>query len=167
MLQAETGLIFWTFISFFILLFVLYRWGLPPLLKILKKRDELIEAALKSSEESKKKAAELVAAALAKIEEEKKRLKNEIGLEKQNLALERQKILEEARLEAKHIIEEAEKSLERNRAEVIKEIKKDMAELIVETAKKFLRRRLSAREQEELLEEGLTELEKAYGEKNI
>lgn len=167
MFEAEAGLIFWTFVSFFILLLVLAKWGLPPLLKILKKREEIVINALKEAEAKRLEARQFLEAAQQKNEEEKKQLKNEIFAEKQNLEKIKQLILEEARLEGHRLIEEAQKTLEKDRQRVIKEIKSEMAELIVEVTKKFLRQRLSAGDQEIILKESLEELDKAYAQKNF
>lgn len=167
MLQAETGLIFWTAVSFLVLLFVLKKWALPPLMKILKERDEIIKTALKNSQESQQVAVKIVENAQNQAAAEKEKARAEIYAEKQRIQQEKSRLLEEARAEARQIVEEADLTLARHRAQVVGEIQEEVAGLIVETAKKFLRHRLTAKDQEELLAESLKELEKAYGEKRI
>ena len=167
MFEAEFGLIFWTSVSFFILLGVLGRWGLPPLLKIIKERDDLIKKALQASADSKIESEKILQAASSQAASEKEAARAEIYREKQKTEEWKQRSLDEARAEARSIVEEADTTIARHRAQVVRDIRSEVAAIIVEATQKFLRHRLTPKDHEDLLKESLTELDRAYDQKRI
>ena len=52
LLNPEPGLIFWMTISFGIVVFILVKFGFPPILKSVEKRNNFIEESIKSAREA-------------------------------------------------------------------------------------------------------------------
>lgn len=60
MFDFEPGLMFWTIISFLLFLFIIQKYVLPPLAKILAERQELISKSIEDATRAKTEAAELL-----------------------------------------------------------------------------------------------------------
>lgn len=160
LITPAIGLVFWTSITFLILLILLRKFAWKPILGAVKERETKIEDALASAEKAKE--------------------------EMQNLNAENEKLLKEARAERDVIIkqaqdnaaaivneaktkagEESAKMLEKAQATIqsekraaVNEIRSEAAQLSVEIAEKLLQRELKDKQaQEELLKEFVQEIE--------
>ncbi len=136
------GLIFWSTLTFLLLLILLRKYAWNPVLKAVKSREERIKGALESAEEAKKEMERLKAdnevIIREAMDERNKLLQNARGM--------KEKIVEDAKVLA---IEESKKILESARAKIvsekeaaISEIRKQVAELSVKIAEKILKEEL-------------------------
>jgi F-type H+-transporting ATPase subunit b len=151
LVTPEIGLVFWTTISFFILLFLLGKFAWKPILGAVTERERSIETALQQAEAAK---------------DEMARLTNENEQLLKQARAERDLILREAKLvkdqiinEAKNIAqEEGSKMIERARLEIdsqkalaMTQVKDQVATLSVEIAEKILRRQFEDQHQQDQL----------------
>lgn len=60
LLDVNPGLIFWTIITFLILLFILKKTAWKPILQALKEREDNIRASLEKAEQARKEAEEIL-----------------------------------------------------------------------------------------------------------
>lgn len=140
LLTPSIGLIFWTTVSFAILVFVLGKFAWNPILKAVNERELHIEDALNQAK---------------KAREEMAYLKNENEKILQQAREERDMILKEARdmrtqtinqakedakSEADKIIVAARESIQNEKAAAIAEIKNQVATLSIGVAEKVLRK---------------------------
>lgn len=137
------GLVFWTTLSFLIVLFLLKKMAWKPILKALKEREESITEALKAADKAKFEMAELKAG--------NKKLLNEAREERDALLKEaretKSKIIadakEQAGLEANKIIKSAKESIETEKKAAIAELKDQVAKLSIDIAEKILKSEMS------------------------
>lgn len=137
------GLVFWTTLSFLIVLFLLKKMAWKPILKALKEREESITEALKAADKATFEMAELKAG--------NKRLLNEAREERDTLLKEaretKSKIIadakEQAGLEANKIIKSAKESIETEKKAAIAELKDQVAKLSIDIAEKILKSEMS------------------------
>ena len=157
--QPAIGLIFWTTISFLILLFILRKFAWKPILGVVSDRERSIEEALSKAEAAK---------------EEMSRLTNENDALLKQARAERDVILAEARHLKDQIISEAKdaaqkegaRMLENARLEInnqkaiaVADIKNQVATLSIEIAEKVLRKQFEdAQKQDELVSDLLKEV---------
>lgn len=146
------------FVSFVVLAFVLYRWGLKPVLATMDERTSKIEAGLKYAEDMK-----------SKLEQAQKQ--NEETLRK--AALEAQAIVNEARKTAKELADrqaqetvaqttamlaKAQQSIELERKKMISEVRAEIARLVTLTTSKVLAKELTADEKSRYTQAATREL---------
>lgn len=144
LITPDFGLLFWMTLSFGIVFFVMTKFALPIITKMLKKREEDINNALELAERTHKEMEELQA-------------NNEQLLEQARL--ERDKIINEARQihdkfieeakqkandEKNRIIESAKESIEHERMAATIEIKNQIADISIKVAEKVIAKNLES-----------------------
>lgn len=159
LLTPDIGLMVWSFVLFFLLLFILRKFAWKPILSAVKNREETIENSLKAAQEAKNEMESLTA-------------KNEELL--QQAKIERDKLLKEAKEkrdeivdkakdqandEAKKLIESARISIQKEKEISFQKLKKEVVGIALTAAEKIIRKELKSQSsQEELVEEYLKEV---------
>ena len=143
------GLVFWTTVSFLLLLFILGKFAWKPMLKAINERESGIEEALLKADKMK---AEITAmqneneALLAKAREER------AGLLKDAKET-ADKMVADAKDKAKHeyerIISDAQLAITQQKNAALTEVKNQVGTLVVEVAEKVLRKELSNKAEQE------------------
>ena len=137
------GLIFWTTLSFLIVLFLLRKMAWGPILKSLKEREDSIEGALQSAEKAKEEMEKLQSSNEALLRE----ARDERDLLLKEARATKDAIVGEAKLKAKEeadrIISEALTAIENEKMAAITELKAEVANISLDIAEKLLRKELS------------------------
>lgn len=150
------GLVFWTTLSFLIVLFLLKKMAWKPILKALKEREESINEALKAADKAKFEMAELKAG--------NKKLLKEARTERDELLKEaretKNKIIAEAKEaaggEANKIIRSAKETIENQKKAAISDLKDQVAQLSIDIAEKILKNELSdSKKQNDLVKDSI------------
>lgn len=145
------GLVFWTLISFLILLFLLKRLAWKPVLSAIHDRERSIEDALNKAELAREEMTrlsneneQLLKAARAErdqILKEAKELKDQIIAEAKNAS----------QVEGAKMIEKAKTEINNQKAAALDEVKNQVASLSVEIAEKILRKEFSDKKAQDAL----------------
>jgi len=150
------GLLFWTTLSFLIVLFLLKKMAWKPILEALKERENSISEALKAADKAKMD--------MARLKADNDKLLNEARAERDSMLKEardtRNKIIEEAKTQAKteadKLIVSAQASIESQKNAAIAELKNQVAEMSLTIAEKILMSELSDKaKQEKLIEDSI------------
>ncbi len=138
LLQPDPGLVFWTTLSFGILVFLLRKYAWGPILHALKVREETIEASLQAAERAKTEVEDLVKVRQEMMDSTKNE-RDEIIKETREL---KEKILSDARTtaqnEANRLIDSARKQIQAEKNAAIKELKTQVAEISIDIASLIL-----------------------------
>src|ERR687895_119904 len=129
----NTSLIFWEVIAFFILLFLLARYVYPPIREQIQERQAEIERAIDEAEKTRSEARELLA--------------------------EYRRQIEEARGEGRQILEDARKQAEAQRERTKSEVRREVADMVVQASEQVIGRSIDRDEHERLISQALDELE--------
>ncbi|MHB8481891.1 MAG: F0F1 ATP synthase subunit B [Nitrospiria bacterium] len=150
-----TPLLFWSIVSFGILFFFLYRYGVPVIMGQLEAREKKIKDSLENAERIQKEAQALMA-------EYENRIKN--------ARQEAEAVLERARVRSQQMIEESEKrsrqesermlastrqEMEREKIKLMKDVRQSTGDLAVSVAEKLLQRTLNKSDHQRLIEESI------------
>ena len=153
------SLSFWTLIVFVCLLLLLRAFAWKPILKALKERETSINNALEAADEAKKEMAHLKAdneKLLAEARQERDAILKEAREIKERIVSQAK---EEAHQEGAKLIAHAKTSIENEKKMAIAEIKRQIATLSLDIAKKVLTKELAAEvKQEKLVESLLNEI---------
>jgi F-type H+-transporting ATPase subunit b len=142
LLIPSTGLLFWMSLTFFVVLFILWKFGFPVITDMVKERQAFINDSLRKAHEANER--------LANIQKEGESILQE-AREKQAQILKeaadtREAIVEQAqekaRQEGTRLLEDARAAIEQEKKAAIADIRKQVATLSVEIAEKVLRANL-------------------------
>jgi F-type H+-transporting ATPase subunit b len=142
LLLPSTGLLFWMSLTFFVVLFILWRFGFPVITSMVAERKAFIDDSLRKAHEANER--------LANIQKEGESILQE-AREKQaqilkEAAATRDAIVEQAqdkaRSEGARLMEEAKAAIEQEKKAAIADIRQQVAVLSVEIAEKVIRQNL-------------------------
>lgn len=159
LLTPNPGLVFWTGLTFIILLYVLNKYAWRPILHAVRMREHTIKYALATAERSQQEA--------EKTEKLKKQTLDEAALERDRLIAEARElkvsIIDDAKnsaqKEADKIIESTRLMLKKEKEDVLQQMKEQVAVLSVDIAGKLLEQELKTTvKQKELISKYLKEV---------
>ncbi len=139
------------FVSFGILLFVLYKMGYKPMLKFLDERSKKIEKGVKDAEEAHKKIIELAEVEKETIKEAKKQALVIIEEARDKGETRRAEIIKKAKEEIGQIINVEKEKMRFEKAETLKQAKKEVASLVVAGLEKILEEKIDNKKDKELI----------------
>lgn len=154
------GLVFWTTVSFLILLFLLRKFAWIPILSAVKNREESIEEAIQQAQKAREE--------MANLKADNERILNEARAERDQMLKEAREIRENmineskntAKVEAEKILTSARESIENEKKAAIIELRNTVGTLAIEVAEKVLRDELSNKDKsKKLVDEFLSEIE--------
>ncbi len=143
LLQPESGLLFWTSLSFGIVLLLLCKYAFPVILRAIDERKEFIDSSLKEASAAKTRTLELQQegdAIISKAEAERLNILKKTKEEQERIASE---ICSKAKSEAALIIENARKEAENEKKAILQQADNQIVALSVAIAERLLRERLS------------------------
>ncbi|NTW48273.1 MAG: F0F1 ATP synthase subunit B [Chlorobiales bacterium] len=144
LISPNPGLIFWTAVTFFLLLFLLKKMAWKPILTALDERQKGIQSAIDRAEKAKADAEVVLAknkVALEKAEAESERIIKE-GREYAEKV--RNEIVEKANAESRKMIEAAKAEIEMETQRALASLREEVADLAVKGAEKIIRQNLDA-----------------------
>lgn len=143
MLTPSTGLLFWMTITFFVVLFILWKWGFPVITDMVKERKAFIDDSLRKAHEANEKLANIQQEGESILQEargEQARILKEASETKDAIVAKAQ---DKAKAEGARIISEAKTEAENERQNAMSDIRTQVAQLSVQIAEKVLREKLS------------------------
>lgn len=158
MLDINPGLIIWTTVTFFLLLFVLRRVAWKHIVGALEKREEHIRLSLERADEAKQEAERLLEEnrkERARAEEQAQKLLSEgraLGEKLKN------DIVDKANQQARKMIEQAKQEIERDKEQALSQLREEVAHLAIMAAEKILSESLDANKHKKLVDDVLNRL---------
>jgi F-type H+-transporting ATPase subunit b len=140
LVTPSIGLVFWTLVSFLVLLVLLKKLAWKPMLGAIHERERSIEEALNK--------AELARLEMSRLSTENEALMKEARLERDQLLKEAKELKDEILAEAKNqaqvegakLIEKAKIEINNQKVAALDEVKNQVASLSIEIAEKVLRK---------------------------
>ena len=157
-----SSLIFWEFVSFGILLFLLYKYAFPGILSVLEEREKKIKDSLDQAEEHRFEAERRLREYEAKLNAAGKEAEAILAAAKERA----QRLLDEneQRLtaEAERIKGDATREIEQERRKALQDIRTQTTELALMVAEKVVQRSLTESDQRRFADEALEALSKSH-----
>ena len=159
LVTPEVGLVFWTALSFFILLFILGKYAWKPILAAVAERENSIESALLKAEAVKEE--------MARLTNENENLLKQARAERDSILSEAKKVKDQmisdakatANTEGARMIELARIEINNQKAIAMADVKNQVATLSLEIAEKVLRKQFEDQsKQDELVSQLLKEV---------
>lgn len=160
LLTIEPGMLIWTFVVFFILLWVLKKAAWKPLLSSLENRENAIRSDLERAENARMESERLLA--------EHKKLQDKAEVEARGIIEEARKtaeslksdIVEKANEQARQMTEQAKAEIQREKETALSQLRGEVADLAIQAATKILRESLDEDKHRKLVNDFIAELPK-------
>lgn len=160
MFELETSLIFWSAISFAILLVLLYKVALPPLLALMEKRRQQVKKDLTDAENSKATAQKLITQSQNELQATLKKSEKILNDSKLNAQVEKHLVISKAQSTAAKLLSQTQIKIEGEEEKAKQEIKEIVATLVTDASRKVIGKALSEKEHLKIIEDSLRDLEK-------
>lgn len=156
LIKPEVGIIFWTTVTFIILLVLLRKFAWKPILKVVKDREKSIEDSLASAQQARKE--------MERLQSDNEKILKEARQERDKILKDAREIKEkliadakeEAQQQAEQQLESAREQIENQKMAAITELKNQVGEMSINIAEKILRQKLEDKEkQSQLVDEEL------------
>ena len=162
MFQPEPGLIIWTFISFIILLILLWKVAYKPITKALRNREDSIRDSLEEAKKTRESAEALLEdykKQLAQAREEAQKILAEGKMMGENI---KKEIIQKAHEESNQIVKRAQEEIEFQKEKALMELKEKIADLSIMAASKVIEKALDKKDHEQLLDEYISKVGEKY-----
>lgn len=157
-----TPMLFWTTVSFLLLLAVLRKYALPGLMEVLESRRERIREDLEAAERQRAAAETLKAEREAALERARAEGDEIIAKAQEKASALLSENEAKMKAEAERIIADAQRAIEQERGQAVTDLKALAADLAVAAAGKFVAASLDDKTQQRLVEESMAALEGKY-----
>jgi F-type H+-transporting ATPase subunit b len=143
LVTPDVGLLFWTVVSFFVLLFLLRKFAWKPIVGTVNDREKSIREALASAESARLE--------MQNLQADNERILKEARAEREAMLKEARELKakivtdakDEAQQQANKMIEQAQVAIESEKKSAMAELKNHVAGLSVDIAEKMIREQLS------------------------
>ena len=144
LLSPDSGTIFWTVLTFILLLLILKKFAWKPILKMLEDRENKIKVALYQAEQDQKEAAKFLEEQRALLDKAKKDSIQLINDSRKSAEVSRKELIDHARHEAERILERAKQEIELSKDAAIQDIKQYVSDIAILAAQKVVGETLSS-----------------------
>lgn len=155
LITPEFGLVFWTLITFLVLLFILRKFAWNPILGAVSEREEGIKDALASAEKARQE--------MENLQADNERILQEARAEREAMLKDAREMKakmiadakDEAQSQASKMIHQAQVAIESEKKAAMAELKSHVAGLSIEIAEKVVRDELSNKDKQLKLVENM------------
>jgi len=158
LLSPNGGLMVWTLVIFFILLFILSRFAYPKILEAVEARDKAVEDALAAAKKDREEAASLLAEHRKAIESARDEAQKIIADARASGEKVRTDVIEQAHREQQTMLERARAEIIAERDRAMAELRKQTVELAVRAASKVIERNLDVESNRAVVESFLASI---------
>jgi len=144
LITPDFGLLFWMALVFIIVLFILWKWGFPVIVKMELDRKNYIDESLKKAHEANERLANIQKEGESILQEARQKQAQILKEAQQTRDAIVEKAQDKARAEGVRLMDEAKAAIEQEKRAAIADIRKQVATLSVEIAEKVLRQNLSS-----------------------
>lgn len=158
LLSVNTGLIFWTVVTFFLLLFILRKLAWKPILSAVENREKRIQETLDRAEKMQQEADEKLASYQKMLDDAKKETQEILNKGRKTAETVREEILSKSNEEAKRLLEKAKKDISLEREKALADIRNLAVDLSLSAASRLVERSFTEDDQKKIVENYLKEI---------
>lgn len=158
LVTPDIGVIFWTVVTFLVVLFILGKFVWKPIIRAIDERERSIKEDIEKAQKSREEAEKFITRQKELLEEARK--ESSAMIEEGKRAAEKVKtdMLEQAKRVEREIVEQGRKKVEQEARNAIQGIKEQTADLAIAAAKKLIISSMGEKEQKKLVEDYIKEL---------
>ena len=142
LITPDFGLFFWMTVVFLVVLFILWKYGFPVIVKMVDERKAFIDESLKKAHEANERLANIQKEGESILQEAREKQAQILREAAQTRDAIVEKAPDKARSEGARLLDEAKAAIEQEKKAAIADIRQQVATLSVEIAEKVLRANL-------------------------
>jgi F-type H+-transporting ATPase subunit b len=142
-------------VNFGIVLFIFWKWIVKPLGKTLTERQERIESGLKNADYMEQEKKNFEDWRQAEMKKARGEAENIIKATTETANKMKQDIVSEAHLQSAKMMEQTKAQIESEKSQMLKEVKQEVATLVVSASEKILRTKIDSKKDQELVSESI------------
>lgn len=147
MFDFSIGTMLFQLVAFLVLMVIVAKFGMRPMLNVMKKRQDHIDQEITAAEQARQQAEEAVEKQKKALEEARDEAYRIIENAKKQAESQGDTILADAKEQAERTLEEARAEIEREREKAVASLREQTAELSVMLASKIIEKELDREEQ--------------------
>lgn len=160
LITPEPGLMFWTLVTFLILLVLLGKFAWGPILKAMNAREDGIRGELDNARKEREEAQRLLDEHRALLNQARKERADAVEAGRRDAERLKAEILEDARKQREQLVQSAQVQIDAGLRQARAELKGEAADLAILAAGKLIGGNLDNATQRRLVEDYLTDLER-------
>jgi F-type H+-transporting ATPase subunit b len=157
-MNVDPGLIIWTLVNFGIFLFILLKLGTKPILNSLNMRESAIKESIESAEKARADARALLKESEDKLSNAQREMNEIISKGREQAEKILQKATEEAEAVKRQKVEDASREIDRSKEIAIKQLRNEVADLVVMATEKILDETLDKEKHFKMIEKYIDKL---------
>jgi F-type H+-transporting ATPase subunit b len=161
MLELEPGVIGWAWITFGVLLFLLYKFAWKPILSIIDKREKTIQDSLDNAEKAHTEAQSLLEKHEQMIKDAEEEAQKLIKENREAAEKSRQEIIQQARASAETMVQKAKDEIEKEKETALHTLRAEVADLAISATKKIIGETIDEAKQRALVDEFIQKMPKS------
>ena len=138
MLSLDPGVMIWAWITFVVLLFLLYKIAWKPILSAIDNREKLIQDSIEQAEKAKKESEELLEKHEKLIRNAEEEAQKIIKENKELAEKSRQELIEHAKEESNKLREKAKLEIEHEKEIALQALRSEVVDLTMTATKKLI-----------------------------
>ena len=142
LITPDFGLFFWMTVVFLVVLFILWRYGFPVIIKMVEDRKDFIDESLRKAHEANERLANIQKEGESILQEAREKQAQILKEAAQTRDAIVEKAQDKASEEGARLLNDARQVIEQEKKAAIADIRKQVATLSVEIAEKVLRQNL-------------------------
>lgn len=158
LLNIEPGLIFWTIVTFALLLLVLRAVAWKPLLAILDERERRIQESLEQADQARKEAQRAAEENRQSLERAMAQAQAAIAQGRETAERVAQEVHERAEADARQLLAQAQRTIGQERDRAIQELRREVADLAILAAGKILDENLDEGRNRKLVDDFISDI---------
>lgn len=159
-LSLKPGLFFWSVINFLSFLVVLYLIGAKNFIRNIKNREDFIKESIETAEQNKLATQRIRRESGQRMIDAQKVIDETIKKAHKDAELQAASIVEAAKKERERILNEATAEIERSKQKAIKEIRSEIASLVVSSTEKIIGEKLNTESDKKIIDLCINQLPK-------
>lgn len=160
LLNISPGLMIWTLINFTLFILIVYKFGGKLIVEGMKLREDRIQSVIDRAEEANATAEKLMKESQEKFDKAQQEVADAVQKGRELADKMIQKATDEADKVKQSKIEEAIREIDRNKNHAIKELRNEVAYLVIEATEKILNEKLDKDKHYKLVESYLDKIPK-------
>jgi len=159
LVQPDPGLFIWTILTFLVLLWLLAKFAWRPLLQALEARQELIRKSLEDAQQARRELERVSQESAQILKESRVQAEAIIAQSRSDAERLREEMKLKAKGESETIVRNAERQIQLETGRALQQIRHEAADLSVLIASKLIQRNLSKEDNEQLINDALSQVE--------
>lgn len=161
MLDLDPGMMIWAWITFVVLLLLLYKVAWKPILSTVDKREKLIQDSLDRAKQAQEEAEKLLGQHQEMMRSAEEEAQNFLRENRDLAEKSKQEILQEARLSAQNLLDKAKLEITKEKENALIMLRREVADLAISATKKIIGELLDEQKQRALIEQYVEKIPKS------